>query len=190
MSHPFVGWWQLSFGIVVLVLTQVIPSFEKVVEVLRATVASWVALCCPCTQTLSRVSHSVQPKYLVALRCGQGRCRSTASHVEHAGPRIIHAPRERQHHRLIEPRFHGDGCGNTGLGCYNDLEHVSVDLSQVETVFLSKQLAVTRTGGPRLQRPLAQRTTMLSVRTEIRPVGCHCAHVVGDLCRVGIGLHP
>ena len=147
------------------VLTQAILSFEKVVEVLRAMVASWVALCCPRTQTLSSVSHSVQPTYLVALHGGKGRCRSTASHVEHAGPRIIPAPRERQHHRLIEPRFHGDGCGSTGLGCYNDLEQVSVDLSQGETVFLSKQLAVTRTSGPRFQRPLARRTTMLSVRT-------------------------
>ena len=107
----------------------------------------------------------VQPKYIVALHGGKGRCCSAASHAEHAGPRIIDAHRERQHHRLIEPSFHGDGCGITGLGCYRDLEHVSVGLSQGETVFLSKHLALTRTSGPRFQRPLARRTTMLSVRT-------------------------
>ena len=98
-----------------------------------------------------QVSQSVPPKYLVALHCGKGRCCSTASHVENAGLRIIHAPREQQHHRLIEPRFHGDGCGNTGLGCYNELERVIVDLSHGEMVFLSKQFAVTRTRRSRFQ---------------------------------------
>ena len=155
---------QLSFGTVVLLLTQDIPSFEKVVEVLRAMVASEVAPCCPCTQTLSRVPHREQLKYLVALRGDNRRRRNTASHVEHAGPRIIHAPRERQRHRQIEPRFHGEGYRSTGLGCYIDLQYVSVDLSQGETVFLSQQLVMTRTCGPRFQRPLARRTTMPSVR--------------------------
>ena len=164
MSHSFVGWAQLSFGTVVLLLTQDIPSFEKVVEVLRAMVASEVAPCCPCTQTLSRVPHREQLKYLVALRGDNRRRRSTASHVGHAGPRIIHAPRERQRHRQIEPRFHGEGYRSTGLGCYIDLQYVSVDLSQGETVFLSQQLVMTRTCGPRFQRPLARRTTMPSVR--------------------------
>ena len=155
---------QLSCGTAVVSLTQDIPSFEKVVEVLRAMVASEVAACCPCTQTLSRVPHREQPNYLVALRGDNRRRRSTASHVEHAGPRIIHAPRERQHHRQIEPRFHGEGYRRTGLGCYIDLQYVSVDLSQGETVFLSQQLVMTRTNGPRFQRPLARRATMPSVR--------------------------
>ena len=78
-----------------MLLTQGTPSFEKVVEVLRAMVASEVAPCCPCTQTLSHVPHREQLKYLVALRGDNRRRRSNASHVEHAGPGIIHAPRER-----------------------------------------------------------------------------------------------
>ena len=160
-----VGWLQLSFGTVVLLLAQNIPSFEKVVEVLRAMVASEVALCCPCTQTLSRVPHRKQFKHLAALRADNRRRRSTASHVEHARACTIHAPRERQRHRQIEPRFQGEGYRSTGLGCYIDLRYVGADLMQRQTVFLSQQLVMTRTCAPRFQRPLAQRTTMPSVRS-------------------------
>ena len=121
LSHSFVGGLQQTFGTTVLLLVQDIPSFEKIVEVLRAMVACEMTLCCPCTPTFSRVAPREQRKYLVALRGENRQRRSAASHVELAWPLIIYTPRERQHHQHIEPRFHGEGYTTTGLGCYIEL---------------------------------------------------------------------